>query len=666
MKTAIISFLSDYRKYENPPFTYLCPGEEPVEGTYTNEAPLKYLLRKISREKTVDKENGIKLLLICSEKVHNELCFSANYIPLDKTLSPNEALSTDDKPDEKTIYDYYAEKLISDCCDSLGLGDGCIEAVEIPYGVSGGDEVSGEIAAEVVYREISKSLADCDSVYIEYTGGPRDITYLLTALIRFSETKGKKFEGIVYGYLDQKKNEGRIEDISYIYKANKVSEAVNDFKETGSPEKLIDIFYKKSDDEENKNPVNTLLMTLRGFIHAVVTGDIDGLDKIRDRIISKLEIIENEKPGSDIPDPLNYDLFRRFLPDIKASLHIEKNKLDYPEIVEWCLDHRFLQAAVTIYIEKIPKIYCEKGINNLGLDEENNQRSNRGTSSESELFYTKFFDKIYPAPNKYKEFGAKLSEKVKDLKKDNNLDKITFSVFKRFKNTASFYETFNDEEQSAYGKIINYLDSYVNDGEFKYGSIQEQIGKNKRLNTLLTDKRFYCFMDCNNPGDCLIIEPDFCPYAANSGGSQNNDNSFDPVGNIEKKLDAIKNLKTYNDNNDSPFDLERIVRIMYYYLLIKNIRNRINHAAGLNYNGTDANDNGDNANNTNKDPLETVGEKFLEQYASEWNNLTDVKKLFGYSNIKTIIQKGINLTKEIRDSEGDLIDKDEFEKIINS
>ena len=93
--------------------------------------------------------------------------------------------------------------------------------------------------------------------------------------------------------------------------------------------------------------------------------------------------------------------------------------------------------------------------------------------------------------------------------------------------------------------------------------------------------------------------------------------------------------------------------------MVKNIRNTINHVAGFS-----------SADEISESETVTgiVGLNFLERFNNtvSGNKITDINSLYEYHNIKAVVKEGVRLTKEVRDSENDIITNDEFNNILNA
>ena len=527
-RIAIISFISEYRKtsgeleYESP------DGEEKFIGSYTNEAPLKYLLARINKDKP---DSEVNVYLITSKTVYETKCFNDNF----EECAEGEAT--------KTMYDYYSEYVIGSEKTAHPSLDITVNKIPYDYDVSGELDNKANIPVNI-YKIISKKLVSASGgVYIENTGGMRDAQYLIASLIRYLEMKGIECKAVVYSNFQDKK----IYDIKYVYDTEKVTDAVNDFKETGAPNKLIKLF-EADGKAKNEQPM-PLLFALRRFNHALALGELGDekrIDETSRNLTAALTSFEKSDRGKDIKLEMLYEL----LPEIKKSLHIEgKNtEFGYPEIVKWCVEHRFLQQAITICIDKFPEIYYDKGIGSLGIDE----TKGRGhfASVKCRTFYEGFYDSFF----NIKE--TRFEEKTKETFKKHNNEIVSA------KNDNPFVRA---DEIEAYNQLCDYLFDYLTNrkpNEYQYGSKEIHNTLSARVSTFMGESYKFgkCFFKCEseNHDGC-----ETCKYKA--------------LGTYEKKTEALKYLKECSGENGGYLDT--LIEIMDYYLILKAIRNRVNHAS---------------------------------------------------------------------------------------
>ena len=92
--------------------------------------------------------------------------------------------------------------------------DFCEKSGEI-ISLSLGDEIANNI-----YRGISQKTENERNIYIDYTGGFRDVAYLVVTLIQYFKIKDAECKCIVYSQLGNKEESNSLKEINHIYKIN--------------------------------------------------------------------------------------------------------------------------------------------------------------------------------------------------------------------------------------------------------------------------------------------------------------------------------------------------------------------------------------------------------------------------------------------------------------
>lgn len=605
----ILSFLSDYRPSKETDY-FLPSGEtingiSTINGTYTNEAPVKYLIEKAKIDKPEEKT---KIIFIVSKKVNDEMIFTHDY--------SNAQMAENGKyTGTKNMFDYYRNIL-----ENVELEYICYDFVEDSI-----IENSKKIANNL-YQNISRKIENEKSVYIDYTGGFRDTSYLMVSLIQYLKIVGVDCKCIVYSNFQNK----TIYKINYIYRINEILQGANDFISTGSITRLKNYFDKELKDRspddvdiEKLLKIKNLLTDIDSFTKAVSLGQISKLDQCKNNVGKSLT--DYALDSSIEASSLSVNIFSLLLPIIKKSLHIDKDSLDYPEIVEWCVEHGYIQQAFTIYVEKMPVTYCEKCIN--ALFETSDYRS-----SESEIFYTEFWDSL---PSTEEEtFAKKIFTEFTIPNRNGNLAP-SYEHFCNYIIDES--DRFTETEKKKLENLKRTLYYYLPARGFEY------LGFKKERITSVTSEasekaKSSLFSEMINNSKKLAY------YLLGKGKEYEElEDAKSQLSDLERKnLTYQRKLKIAQNMTD----FENLRSVMLLYLGIKIMRNHMNHAA-----------------DTNGDTETEVIIKILESEKVQTNPVTDTNEIFNYDNAVSLINKGIELTKKVRDSNDLLITKQEFEKI---
>ena len=519
----LLLFLSDYkegRKAVRYTAEEADGRQQYFDGVQTNDAPVKYLIYKAARNGELIR----KILYIVTEKVREH---------------------EDHKKFEQMVESYIRgdEKLRELYQDQQ------ITYQEIAYTDSKSET---SVRAVEVYRQIASGSGldqgEKKSVYIDYTGGLRDISFLMTVIIRYLEYHDIFCKEIVYSnWYDQK-----IYSIFFIYDMFQLLSGVHHFVSTGNAE-LLEACYQKEKDEDTKE----LLSQIVQFSHIMSLCDVEKVDQIMVNLQKGLDQYEEKKEK----ESFFAEIFSDMISLIRKKLNIKKDqKYTYPHLIQWCLDNHMVQQALTLYVEKMPQYYYESGMLNLP---ERDRRIRPGATEASTAFYVELYDSL-AEPQELRQFADRLKRGYASmLERYGSLEKLPAS---RFRHLETYMKT--DQEKRAVQRLVNFLRTkYEGNNTMvillpytreKWNSKPKAMGTFVKI--LLSDTLWQHYFLYNNAGEYEKLK----------------------VGTYEKKVNALDKLKGYTGTGDIPesnVSGKELYHMMKYYLPLKMIRNRINHAS---------------------------------------------------------------------------------------
>ena len=518
----LLLFLSDYkegRKAVRYTAEEADGRQQYFDGVQTNDAPVKYLIYKAARNGELIR----KILYIVTEKVREHEDHK-NFEQMTESYI---------RGDEK-LRELYQDQQIT--------------YQEIAYTDSKSET---SVRAVEVYRQIASGSGldqgEKKSVYIDYTGGLRDISFLMTVIIRYLEYHDIFCKEIVYSnWYDQK-----IYSIFFIYDMFQLLSGVHHFVSTGNAE-LLEACYQKEKDEDTKE----LLSQIVQFSHIMSLCDVEKVDQIMENLQKGLDQYEEKKEKESFFS----EIFSDMISLIRKKLNIKKDqKYTYPHLIQWCLDNHMVQQALTLYVEKMPQYYYESGMLNLP---ERNRRVKPGATEASTAFYVELYDSI-AEPKELRQFADRLKcGYASMLEKYGSLEKLPAS---RFRYLETYMKT--DQEKRAVQKLVNFLRTKYEENTTaislpytreKWNSKPKAMGTFVKI--LLSDTLWQHYFLYNNAGEYEKLK----------------------VGTYEKKVNALDKLKGYTGTGDIPesnVSGKELYHMMKYYLPLKMIRNRINHAS---------------------------------------------------------------------------------------
>jgi len=185
---------------------------------------------------------------------------------------------------------------------------------------------------------------------------------------------------IVYGNYQSDRSKQEILSLDCVYDMFQLLNGVDQFMRTGNAERLQEC-YDTVGSEDTKRLVNRLV----DFSHTISLCDIGKIDEIVEGLSTALDAYEQRKTQGELFESMFSDLTEL----IRRKLDIGKNGLSYPRLIEWCLDNGMLQQALTLYIEKMPQFYYNEGLLSMPVMELNKFGNQ---SDVSAAFYGDLYD----------------------------------------------------------------------------------------------------------------------------------------------------------------------------------------------------------------------------------------------------------------------------------
>lgn len=532
-ENVLLLFLSDYKK-ENRQVEYSYFESETkkeviFKGEQTNDAPVKCL---ISCAMNASKEDNSKRVAF-----HKILC-----IVTKKTLT--------DCHDGKTTYQLFEEKLKAYCEEKNINSD--FEICKIKYNME--DEEQNDPTTEdraiYIYNQIYRAL-NIESpgkkktyMYVDYTGGFRDISFLMTSIIRYLEFADIECKKILYANFFAK--EKRIYELNCIYDMYQMINGVSEFVSTGNAVQLGKLFEKENTPD--------LIKAIIEFSNSMAVCDMSKIDQTVSDMAKLTEEVQEEQ------NSVYYEMFQSMIPTIREKMRlkevVKQGKINYPVLIDWCTDNGLIQQATTLYVEKMPFYYSEKGLleKYVCVDE---VAPKLGGTKEGAAFYEVLFNKAGITKEdrelaKFTDYVSKMWENVEHKYSQN---------MKKQKEHKFIEKLRGDKEYPDASKRIIEILEYIkdkekpNDKKSIYDALQiNQNDAEKFMNELKNNKyiQVYCMTGkkkAKKEKNCTIR------------------NKVRSLKNLEKKDDWT--IGIYNDLYDR----------MLYYLAMKMLRNRMNHAS---------------------------------------------------------------------------------------
>ena len=433
-------------------------------GCHTNDAPAKFLLKLAEH----NKEPIDKIFCIVSKDVYTkklpQLENESSKLELEKG---------------KTAFDRFSALIRNEVGPS-------IEIIPIYYDFDPNNQYfDPKDKPTYIYNQIKTSDIG-ESIYIDYTGGLRDSSLFMIALIRYLEFKGIVCKDIIYS--DFFSNPNAIRNIRYIYDMFNMINGVSEFVGTGNARQLVDLQKKLENTTKNDN-VNNFVSSLQSFSDAIALCNVGS---IVDAITSISEAINTLE--QDTSTDIFVQMFKTLIPIVKEKLYIDKEPPSILDLSQWCLDNNMLQQAVTIYNEKILSYYILNNYDDFKNELKKPIPKYRSYKDIHEAYknLSKIWDEFNDSDGKRNKYKKKISDyidceisnvqnKCKGFKVDEIEDCsiIVYKAFKKIKNQYT-HEKKDELSKDVLDKATNFRDfmtSFMNNEDIFVKCIKDKITK---------------------------------------------------------------------------------------------------------------------------------------------------------------------------------------------
>ena len=473
-------------------------------GCHTNDAPARFLLKLAEHnEEPID-----KIFCIVSKDVYN--------IKLPQLENESSKLELEKG---KTAFDRFSALIRNEVGPS-------IEIIPIYYDFDPNNEdFDPKDKPTYIYNQIKTS--DIGKlIYIDYTGGLRDSSLFMIALIRYLEFKGIVCKDIIYSDFFSKPK--AIRNIRYIYDMFNMINGVSEFVGTGNARQLVDL-QKKLENTTNNDNVNNFVSSLQSFSDAIALCNVGSIVDAITSISESINTLEQ-----DISDDIFVQMFKTLIPTVKEKLYIDKTPPSILDLSQWCLDNNMLQQAVTIYNEKILSYYI---LNN----------------------YDDFKNELKKPIPKYRSYR---------------------DIHEKYKNLSKIWDEFNDSDgkRNKYKKkISDYIDCEISNVQNKCKGFEVDEIEDC---SIIVYKAFKTIKNQYTHEKKDELSKDILHKATNfqdfMTSFMNNEDIFvkcvkDKITKDIKPIFSLQELETSNP---------KLWQAMKYYHAVKILRNNINHVSG--------------------------------------------------------------------------------------
>lgn len=453
----------------------------------TNEAAVRYLMQNGYQGKTVTLS---KIYLFASKKVQNAITGPITRMDeaTGKTIREEKTFYRDDGT-PWTHLAYFGHR-ISDLFPQLQDENSTFitkinydEDLPAKKSMQSVVDMAGQIQQDMKSLWKGKKIvlhADC-------TGGLRHANMMMLSVLRLMQYSGIEIGKILYANFNSKPK--RVEEANLIYDTFGLVAGAEEFSNYGSVQ-AIKKFYNN---EALESPeLKTLIQAMEQFDDAIKLCHYGYFKKaiqqlqIAIRNYPALQVMEKEMPDETTQSIYyNTSLAATLLPRIKKDYSelLNSEELDDLTLIDWCLNHGYLQQALTLYTERIPEVLLDSERHLLRFNpvfrEDLNVLIEKDSMGRSENFLI-----ISEFKPKYeKELFSNINTTTEKFRKLLRNDIIKFinnqidlqQVFSDIHDFVDEYPKFKITDEAFLRKLLLRLKTWKKNPELLLGTVQDEV-----------------------------------------------------------------------------------------------------------------------------------------------------------------------------------------------
>ena len=188
-------------------------------------------------------------------------------------------------------------------------------------------------------------------LHADCTGGMRYATVMMLDVMRLTEYFRVKVGRVFYSDYGK----GKVESMDPIYQAFNMTAGAEEFVRFGSVQAIWDYFHVP--ERPLSAGLERLLQAMRQFAAEI---RICRYGAFTAAIRTLRDAVQAFSPGESADDKLMGTLLARIRQDYGPLFTTAE--LDDLQLIHWCLEHDYLQQALTLYTERVPEYLGEQGL----------------------------------------------------------------------------------------------------------------------------------------------------------------------------------------------------------------------------------------------------------------------------------------------------------------
>ena len=330
-----------------------------IGDTYTtNESATRYVLQSFKNEDKLD-----RIFAFASKRVLNEQV-EAEDVPIDELTG---------SPMTHYVYFKYRLKNFIDNIASCLTEDNDTEKGSVyPYDEMQLPETINQRAAWKSMGQIVEMASRIQSyiqtvrdktpneeviLHVDCTGGPRDAAMMIMGILRLMQYQRITIGKVLYSNFQR----GTVDEVEEVYQLFDLIAGAEEFVRFGS----VDVIKSYFENRNIPKSLQDLLNAMDKFAEAIKIcrrGEFqEALEELQ-TAYQNFNVAQQQMPTVKDISSLNYNLMQQLESRIgqEYSFLLQHKSDDYLSIIDWCLDHGYLQQAMTLYTECIPYMIVNK------------------------------------------------------------------------------------------------------------------------------------------------------------------------------------------------------------------------------------------------------------------------------------------------------------------
>lgn len=451
----------------------------------TSETAIKYLFKKkIEEEKELDFTLD-KVFLLRSKLVGGTVGFAPEIATTYPEFNTNtrhlEVLCSQIDTFYKAYFEQEITPLFSTVIKEIPCGDSLDNTKEL------GDNII-KLCKEIVAYKKTLPASSKIRLYIDTSGGFRNAAMIFLILGRIMSYLGIEVADVFY--TSWKQGNCSVHPIKDTYELLDLVAGFEEFKLYGSAKKLNAHFKANQVDEDglensnagnrenNNSSIHELLSAMDSFSEAINISSRGSFEKSIKRLDESLALVRSTTDNPLANKNFDQELVELLQDPIEKSYdtlldHHRNNTSDELAYIDWCLDHDYLQQALTLFCEYVPEYALEKGIIEIDaarLSAEDEETANeiyntadlRSTSMRvfNAINKARGQNAIFGSEGAKEELSPKIDKKIREAlhkitQKRGEIIKTEFDISVRTKRLNTFVDEVIQQLETDCEKMLN-------------------------------------------------------------------------------------------------------------------------------------------------------------------------------------------------------------------